>query len=84
MIIQIDNVPFAKDEFYSGVYTEDIGDELEYRQLICDFTLVYSIDETDDRVINITWLDFVPSDEVKAEEDIISQFYKNKEDNDNV
>lgn len=68
-MIQIDKEPYAIDYWYSGTYTKDVGDDLEYKEEYYDFTIHYSENYT-----TLTWIEEVPENEDEIEKQIMKQF----------
>lgn len=71
MKIDIETEPFATDYWYSGIYTKDIGDELEYREKDYEFTIHSSENNQ-----TITWISEIPENNEEIEKQILEQFYK--------
>lgn len=68
-MIRIDKEPYAIDCWYSGTYTKDVGDDLEYKEENYDFTIHYSENYT-----TLTWIEEVPENEDEIEKQIMKQF----------
>ena len=72
MKIQIKSKPFSVTNYYIGVYTKDIGDELEYKEKYYEFTIIEG-----DNIIDITWCDEIPNNNKEIEQQIFNQFKEN-------
>lgn len=70
MKIKIEKEPYAVDKWFAGSYTKDVGDELEYKEEIYEF----SIHETDSGYKTITWVDDIPENNEEIEKQILEQF----------
>lgn len=74
--VKVENKPFSKTFYYSGVYTTDASDDLdEYRQGNFEFTVLHTVDHASGTFnTEVEWVE-EPSNVDLAVEQVMNSFY---------